>query len=78
MANAAGLVALVRIAPKTRPQPTNHARWFNVTDAAWAKFVSDTITPNFPDGLTVFDGYGQSRNPATGQARCARWPKIVS
>lgn len=37
-----------------------------VSDAAWAKFLNDTITPNFPDGLTVFDGYGQSRNPTTG------------
>jgi hypothetical protein len=24
------------------------------------------ITPNFPDGFTVYDGYGQWRNPATG------------
>ena len=24
------------------------------------------VTPNFPDGLTVFDGYGQWRNPDTG------------
>jgi len=47
---------------------------FNVTDAAWAKFLSDTITPNFPDGLTVFDGYGQSRNPATGVI--GRSPKV--
>jgi hypothetical protein len=38
----------------------------NVTDAEWAKFLADTITPNFPAGLTVFDGYGQSRNPTTG------------
>jgi hypothetical protein len=47
---------------------------FNVTDAAWEKFLSDTITPNFPDGLTVFDGYGQSRNPATGAI--GRSPKV--
>jgi hypothetical protein len=39
---------------------------FNVSDAEWARFLADTITPNFPDGLTVFDGYGQSRNPTTG------------
>jgi hypothetical protein len=37
-----------------------------VTDAEWARFLADTLTPNFPDGLTVFDGYGQSRNPTTG------------
>ena len=37
-----------------------------VTDAEWSRYLTDTITPNFPDGLTVFDGYGQSRNPTTG------------
>lgn len=37
-----------------------------VSDAEWAKFAADAITPNFPDGFTVFDGYGQWRNPATG------------
>jgi hypothetical protein len=47
---------------------------FIVTDAAWAKFLADMITPNFPDGLTVFDGYGQSRNPATGAI--GRSPKV--
>jgi hypothetical protein len=47
---------------------------FNVTDAEWAKFLADTITPKFPDGLTVFDGYGQSRNPTTGAI--GRSPKV--
>jgi hypothetical protein len=37
-----------------------------VSDAEWARFAADTITPNFPDGFTVLDGYGQWRNPATG------------
>jgi len=37
-----------------------------VSDAEWADFLAQTVTPNFPDGLTVFDGYGQWRNPATG------------
>jgi len=36
-----------------------------VDDAAWADFLSTVITPNFPDGLTVFDAYGQWLNPAT-------------
>lgn len=74
-------------APSACPMPNQHkmlvaelffgrtkAGRFNVTDAAWAKFLSDTITPNFPDGLTVFDGYGQSRNPATGVI--GRSPKV--
>jgi hypothetical protein len=38
-----------------------------LTDTEWAEFAADTITPNFPDGFTVFDGYGQWRNPQTGQ-----------
>jgi hypothetical protein len=37
-----------------------------VSDAAWADFLAGVVTPNFPDGLTVFDGYGQWRNPETG------------
>ena len=36
-----------------------------VSDAEWADFLSSVVTPSFPDGLTVFDGYGQWRNPAT-------------
>ena len=38
-----------------------------LTDAEWAEFAANTITPNFPDGFTVFDGAGQWRNPRTGQ-----------
>lgn len=37
-----------------------------LTDAEWAEFTAQTITPNFPDGFTVFDGEGQWRNPQTG------------
>ena len=37
-----------------------------VSDAEWADFLRRVLTPQFPDGLTVFDGYGQWRNPATG------------
>ena len=37
-----------------------------VSDVEWAAFVDRVITPNLPDGFTVFDGYGQWRNPATG------------
>ena len=38
-----------------------------LSDAEWAEFAAHTITPNFPDGFTVFDGEGQWRNPRTGQ-----------
>jgi hypothetical protein len=37
-----------------------------LSDAEWAQFAADTITPNFPDGFTVFDGDGQWQNPQTG------------
>jgi hypothetical protein len=37
-----------------------------LTDAEWARFAAQIITPNFPDGFTVFDGQGQWRNPQTG------------
>ncbi len=32
-----------------------------VDDSAWAAFLEDTVTPRFPDGLTVLDGQGQWR-----------------
>lgn len=35
-----------------------------VTDAEWARFVADNVTPAFPDGLTVLDGTGQWLNAA--------------
>jgi len=37
-----------------------------LSDAEWAAFAAQTITPNFPDGFTTFDGEGQWRNPQTG------------
>jgi Protein of unknown function (DUF3574) len=36
-----------------------------VTDAEWAAFARDIVTPNFPDGFTAFDGDGQWWNPAS-------------
>jgi hypothetical protein len=38
-----------------------------LTDAEWAEFSAQTITPNFPDGFTIFDAEGQWRSPLTGQ-----------
>jgi Protein of unknown function (DUF3574) len=37
-----------------------------LTEIEWAEFTENIITPNFPDGFTVFDGEGQWRNPRTG------------
>jgi hypothetical protein len=33
-----------------------------VSEAAWAKFLADQITPKFPDGLTVWNATGQWRS----------------
>ena len=33
-----------------------------VTDAEWAGFLDEEVTPRFPDGLTVLTGNGQWRN----------------
>jgi len=49
----------------------------DVSDAKWADFLNTVITPNFPDGLTVFDGYGQWRNPETGIIGHSPGVKIV-
>ena len=35
-----------------------------VSDEAWEDFLEDTITEEFPDGLTVLDAYGQYTDPA--------------
>ena len=43
-----------------------------LSDTEWADFAAQTITPNFPDGFSVFDGDGQWQDPATG--RIAREP----
>ena len=47
-----------------------------VTEAEWADFVGRVITPNFPDGFTVFDGAGQWRDPQGG-AVVREPPKIL-
>ena len=33
-----------------------------VDDQAWQAFLEDTVTPRFPDGLTVLDAQGQYRD----------------
>jgi hypothetical protein len=38
-----------------------------LSDAEWAQFAAQTITPNFPDGFTVTDGNGQWQTPATSE-----------
>jgi hypothetical protein len=48
-----------------------------VTDGEWAEFAAQTVTPNFPDGFTAFDGDGQWRNPQTGQVVGARTKILI-
>ena len=38
-----------------------------VDEAAWKRFLAEQVTPRFPSGFTVFDGYGQWRQRATGR-----------
>lgn len=38
-----------------------------VSDADFARFTAEEITPRFPDGLTVLDSVGQWRDPARGR-----------
>ncbi len=40
-----------------------------VSDADWAKFVDEEITPRFPNGLTVIDAVGQWRGPSSAIVR---------
>lgn len=35
----------------------------NGGDARWKQFLAREVTPRFPDGLTVYDTYGQWRDP---------------
>jgi uncharacterized protein DUF3574 len=35
-----------------------------VSEAEWTSFLTDTVTPRFPDGLSVLDVEGQAREPS--------------
>jgi hypothetical protein len=48
-----------------------------VSDAEWSDYLATVVTPSFPDGLTVFNGYGQWRNPQTGVIGRSNGVKIV-
>jgi len=38
-----------------------------VSDAEWAAFLVEVVTPRFPDGLSVLNVEGQSREPSDGR-----------
>jgi hypothetical protein len=48
-----------------------------VSDQDWTAFVADTVTPHFPDGLSVYDAYGQWMNAGTKQIGRERTKVIV-
>ena len=37
-----------------------------VSDQEWARFLAHELTPRFPHGLTVVDGWGEWRDGGTG------------
>lgn len=47
-------------APLDAPRPP-------APEGEWRRFLEQEVTPRFPDGFTLIDGYGQWRNPATGR-----------
>lgn len=36
-----------------------------ISEKEWRSFLARAVTPRFPDGFTVYDGYGQWMNPQT-------------
>jgi hypothetical protein len=38
-----------------------------VSEAEWAQFVAEIVTPRFPDGLSVLNVEGQAREPSGGR-----------
>ena len=38
-----------------------------LSEAEWAGFAAQAVTPNLPDGFTAFDGEGQWRDPRDGR-----------
>ena len=45
------------------PAPCDSTPAATVSDSAWAGFLREVVTPLFPDGLTIYSGYGQWREP---------------
>ncbi|MFX5510465.1 DUF3574 domain-containing protein, partial [Acinetobacter baumannii] len=46
-----------------------------VSQAQWSAFLRETVTPRFPDGLTVLPASGQWRDRDTG--RVSREPSFL-
>ena len=48
-----------------------------MSEEQWRAFLDTVVTPRFPDGLTVFDAYGQWQNRPTGQVGRLRTKVLV-
>ena len=48
-----------------------------MTEKEWQDFLEQTVTPRFPDGLTVIDANGQWRSPQTGRIAHERTKIVV-
>jgi hypothetical protein len=48
-----------------------------VDDAAWQAFLSDVVTPRFPDGFTVIDASGQYRGADSDEITHERTEVLV-
>jgi len=49
-----------------------------VSDGAWDGFLARVVTPNLPNGYTVFDGTGAWLDPATGKTVRERTKILLS
>ncbi len=49
----------------------------SVTDQAWSDFTAQVVTPNLPDGFTMFDADGQWMNPETQKISQERTKVII-
>jgi len=59
--------ALAQECPLTGQSPKLEVQLFfsGASPAAWARFLRDELTPAFPDGFTVYQAYGQWKDPKT-------------
>lgn len=48
-----------------------------VGEAEWRHFLADTVTPRFPDGLTIIPAAGQWRDPKTKDAEIISEPTRI-
>ncbi len=48
-----------------------------VSERQWTRFLAETVTPRFPDGLTVLSGTGQWRDPKGQSAKVISEPARI-